>query len=105
MDTKRETWSFQTGPTPHTFLVLLGPGRGLHTLALDFVLTRNCERCSLRIYSFISSNGTLEPPKEWCPLPDLVFLASGRLPSSVPSSLSRVSWYRDANNCSLAYPP
>lgn len=66
---------------------------------------RNCEADNLNTSPFISSNGTLEPPEETCPLPDLVLLSFGRLPSSVPSSLSRVSWYRDASNCSLAYPP
>ena len=64
---------------------------------------RNCELCSLTMSRFINSNGPLT--KDLCPLPDLVLLSSGRHPSSVPSSPSRVSWYRDANNCSLAYPP
>lgn len=64
---------------------------------------RNYELCSLTISRFINSNGPLT--KDLCPLPDLVLLSFGRHPSSVPSSPSRVSWYRDANNCSLAYPP
>lgn len=76
----------------------------VYTLWLWILFSRrNCELCSLTMSHFINSNGPLT--KDLCPLPDLVLLSSGRHPSSVPSSPSRVSWYRDANNCSLAYPP
>ena len=92
----------QTGSLPPSFLVLFGSRKGLHTLALDFVSRRSCELYSLSTSRFINSNGPLT--KDLCPFPDLVLLSFGRHPSSVPSSPSRVSWYRDANNCSLAYP-
>lgn len=45
-------------------LVLFGPGRGSHTLLLDFCFHIETEAYSLNMSTFISSNGTLELPEE-----------------------------------------